>query len=511
MGGCHELPACGNYIGNGTKGVKLLARRPISDYANILAFLREGLGWSQAQLERSAGLAAGMVGDYENGHKQLTRERLESLLSSLGLGPERIDGALAELESARAAARSGAADVLTSKQKRIEGIAAQFGRMATSFARSALHLLTLGSETVHAHDQAEPLWRRLKRHSTEDRLLLVEEDRRFRTWGLAVLLVQESLGAAPNQPKTALELAQLAVHIAEHVGGTQEWRWRLQGYAGAALTNAYRVCSDLPAARKARARARQLWEDGEPGDPGLLNEALLPWVEAALYRDDQDLSLALKRVGEALELDNGELRGKILLSKGYIHHILDEPEASTAAILEAIPLIDFEREPRLGLLVLHNLIDDLVHLGRAKEARQNLPAARRLAESLGGELDLVRVLWVEAKVADALGNLSEARKRFEQARKAFAKPELSYDHALVSLELSTVLLRQGETARVRLLADETVRIFRSQNVHCAALAALQVFCEATRRDAATLELARRVTRYLYLAKNDPELEFEAGE
>src|SRR5215203_4490148 len=322
-----------------------------------------------------------MVGDYENGHKQLTRERLEYVVSFLGAGPERIDALLAELETARLAARSSPLDLLSSRRRKIEAIAAQFGRMAASFARAALHLLTLGSERAHAHDQADYLWRRLKRDPPADRLLLVEEDRRYRKWGLVVLVVQESLDAAANRPKEALELARLAMRTAELVTGAREWRWRLQGYAGAALVNSHRVCSDLPAARKARARARQLWEDGEPGDPGLLNEALLPWVEAALHRAERDFPLALKRIGEALELDNGELKGKILLTKGYIHHTLDEPEASTAAILEAIPLIDTEREPRLAWVVRHNLIADLLYLGRAEEAKRKLPEARRLARA----------------------------------------------------------------------------------------------------------------------------------
>jgi tetratricopeptide (TPR) repeat protein len=304
--------------------------------------------------------------------------------------------------------------------------------------------------------------------------------------------------------------ARLALRIAELVSGSRDWGWRLQGYAGAALTNAYRVCSDLPAARKARAWARQLWDDGEPGDPGLLNEALLPWVEAALYRDEREFSLAVKRINEALELDNGELRGKILLTKGYIHHTMDEPEASTAAILKAIPLIDIEKEPRLGWVVIQNLIGDLIHLGRAEEARRQLPEARRLAERLGGKLDLTRVLWYEARVAEALGDLRGAHKSFEQVRSTFARPELSYDHALVTMELSTVLLKQAENARVRALADEMLRIFQSQNVYREALVALQIFCEAARRDAATVELAQRVSRYLLRAQDNPELKFEAG-
>ena len=293
------------------------------------------------------------------------------------------------------------------------------------------------------------------------------------------------------------------------MGGEKEWRWRLQGYAGAALINAWRVCSDLPAARKARARARQLWEDGEPGDPGLLNEALLPWVEAALYRAERDFPLALKRVGEALELDNGELKGKILLTKASIHHALKEPEASIASVLEAAPLLDAEREPRLVWGVGCDLVANLIDLGRVEEARQRLPELRRVAEKLGGALDLVRVLWYEARAAEALGKLEEARKRFGQVRSAFDKPELSYDHALVSMELALVLLKQGETARVRTLSDEMLRIFRSQEVPQAALAALRIFCDAAKKETATVELARRVVRFLYRVKDDPELKLEA--
>jgi tetratricopeptide (TPR) repeat protein len=239
-----------------------------------------------------------------------------------------------------------------------------------------------------------------------------------------------------------------------------------------------------------------------------LNAAVLPWVEAALHRDERELPLALQRIEEALRLDDGELRGKILLTKGIIHDVLDDPESSTEAILEAMPLLDFEREPRLALAVLQNLCLDLLHLGRVEEAREKLPEVRSLAESLGGELDLDRVVWLEAKVEAGLGNLAEARARFEQVRGSFTRPELSYDQALVSLDLSAVLLEQGETKKVRTLAAEMAVIFQSQQVHPEALAALGIFCEAARRETATVELARKVARYLRRAQNDPGLKFE---
>jgi transcriptional regulator with XRE-family HTH domain len=481
-----------------------------SDLSIILRFLRESLDWSQGQVAEAARTSAGLIADYEAGRKELRRERLEHLISGMGLGPERIDEALALIESLRAGARLSPDEPLNSKRRRIEAIAAQAGRLAAGFARAVLTLLTTGGEAVHAQDKAEILWHRLEPEKPEHRLVLVEEKKRYRDWGLSVLVTGESLAAAPNQPKEALELASLALHIAERVPGTQAWRWRLQGLAGAALTNAYRVCNDLPAARKARARARKLWQDGEPGDPGLLNEALLPWVEAALFRAERELPEALKKIHEALALDNGELKGKILLTKANIHRSLDDPDASAAAVLEAIPLLDVEREPRLAWIVCHHLVEDLVHLGRFEEARLRVPEVRRLAERLRGELDLHRVVWVESKINAGLGALAEARSGFEQVRRSFQKPELSYDFALVSVDLSLVLLEQGETGMVRAIATEMAFIFRSQLVHQQALVALQVFCEAAKRETATVELTRRVARYLARAQDDPELRFEGA-
>lgn len=356
-------------------------------------------------------------------------------------------------------------------------------------------------------EAAESLWERLKRRTEELRWLLVERVEEFRNWVLVERAVAESLDLAPNHPRESLVWAKLAVRIAELVPGSEAWRWRLQGYAGIALTNAFRVCNDLPAARVARLRARQLWEAGEPGDPGLLNRALLPWIEAALHRDERELPQALGKIAEALALDNGELRGKIFLTKASIHHALDEPEAATAANLEAARLIDAEREPRLAWGVCYNLVSDLLHLGRAEEASQRLPEVRSLAERLGGELDAARVTWLEAKVADGLGDLESARAGFERVRSTFQKPELSYDFALVSVDLSLVLLKQGETKRVRAIAEEMAFIFQSQQVHSQALAALLIFCEAAKREAASVELARQVARFLYRAQSDPELTF----
>ncbi len=358
-------------------------------------------------------------------------------------------------------------------------------------------------------DAAELLWERLRRWPERQRSVLIEQVEEFRHWGVVEHLVAASLHLAPNHPQEALGWAKQAARLADLVPGSEAWRQRLQGYAGIALINACRVCSDLPASRAAQARAVPLWAAGEPGDPGLLlNPALLPCIEAALHRDDREWPQALGKVAAALALANGEMRGKILLTKASIHNALDEPEAATAANLEAAALIDAESEPRLLWGASYNLVTDLLHLGRVEEASRRLPEVQALAERLGGELDAVRVTWMTAKIDDGLGNLEAARAGFERARSAFLETSLSYDCALVSLDLCLVLLKQGDTKTVRTIAVEMGSIFQSQQVHPAALAALRIFCEAARREAATVELTRQVARFLHRAQGDPELKFE---
>jgi tetratricopeptide (TPR) repeat protein len=485
-----------------------MPREALPDLSIVLTFLRSGQGWTQADLGEAAGISVKILNDYERGRKTLTRQRLEYLAAFLGLHPEAIDAVLACLAATRASARSPAG---SESRRQIEAVAAQVGNLMAGASRSALSLLVVEGEALHARQSAGPLWDRLQRRAPADRLTLVKEGGKFRTWALCERVAAESIRKAPNHPREALELAELALLVAERIPGERAWGLRLQGYAWAHVSNARRVYNDLPGAEEAIVRARKLWEAGAVGDPGFLNNAWLPGLEAALRRDQRRFPEALKRIDEALALDPGELRGEILLIKARIHETLGDPESSTAALYEAAPLIDPGREPRNAFGLRFNLLVDLCHLDRFVEAEPRLREVRALAERLGEELDLTRVVWLEGKVAAGLGRIAEARAAFEQARRAFSRRELTFDYALVSLELAVILLEQGRTAGVKALAEEMLRIFRTQKVEREALAALRLFCDAARRETATVDLARRLVTFLHRAQHDPELRFtEAG-
>jgi transcriptional regulator with XRE-family HTH domain len=485
----------------------------LPDLSIVLTFLRSGQGWSQARLGRAAGVSPNLINDYEGGRKTLHRARLEHLLAAMGLPPEAVERTLATLEANRAA--SGMAwdldDPAGPGRRRAEAVAARSARLAADFSRSLLSLLSREGEALQAREQAAPLWTRLRRHTAEERLGLVEGSLKFRSWALCERVAAESIAAAPNHPRQALELAELARRIAELAPGTESWSRRLQGYAWAHVGNARRVCNDLPGAEEAMARAWKLWEAGGPEGEGILNEAWLPGLDATLRRAQRRFPEALTRIEEALALDiYGELRAQILLTKARILETLGNPERSTAVLVEAAPLINGQREPRLVMFLQFNLLVNLCRLGRSGEAEAGLPELRLLAERLGEELDLVRMVWLEGKIAAGLGRTGEAYAAFQQVRREFTARELAYDAALVSLELALLLLEQGRAAEVRGLAGEMVWIFRAQGVHRETLAALQLFWDAARKEEATAELARRVVLYLYRAQHDPELRFEAG-
>src|SRR4029078_4179 len=107
-------------------------------------------------------------------------------------------------------------------------------------------------------------------------------------------------------------------------------------------------------------------------------------------------------------------------------------------------------------------------------------------------LEQLRVRGVEGKLRAGLGERLEAMAIFVEVQREFTRLRLPYDAALVSLELGALWLEAGQTAEVRELALEMAWIFKAKKIAREALAALRLFCDAAKRDAATLELAQHV-------------------
>jgi len=473
----------------------------------VLGMFRETLDLSQAQFSRALGISQRQLSYYERGEAVVPREIMERGALRAGFPVFLLDALLRDVRLYRllAGGRSRADRIL-------EG---GIGLELVAFVAGATDVLLdrarpKAGAPPAAEDRkaAEALWALLEGCSSAERRMLVEELEEFWSWALCERVAAESVARAPNHPGDALELAELALLVAERVSGERRWLWRLKGYALLFVANSRRVCQDLPGSDEALARARLLFEAGASGDPGLLNAAWLPALESSLRRAQRRFPEALQRIEEALALDRGELKGQILLSKSAFFQTLADPERSAAALIEAEPLIDPLRQPRAAFGLQFNLLVDLCNLGKFEEAEARLPEVKALAERLGEELDLARALWLEAKVHAGRGRVEEARAAFEQVQEVAKRRGLAYSHALVSQELALLLLEQGETARVREMAETMLATFLALGVEREPLAALRLFWDAAKRETATVDLARRMVKFLHRAQHDPELQFE---
>jgi hypothetical protein len=131
-----------------------------------------------------------------------------------------------------------------------------------------------------------------------------------------------------------------------------------------------------------------------------------------------------------------------------------------------------------------------------------------MAVASGDELDLIRVLWLEARVAAGLGRRAAAIAALRQVRRDFEVRGLAYDMALASLDLAALLLEDGQTGEVKALVEKMVATFRARGIAREALAALLLFRQAAEDETMTLTLVHRLARYLEQARHDSSLRFE---
>jgi tetratricopeptide (TPR) repeat protein len=343
--------------------------------------------------------------------------------------------------------------------------------------------------------EAEQIWTALERHPIPFRRRLIELYPGSPNWALAFEVCEASLKSAPKNAEEALELAQLAVFIAERVPGEEGWRSRLLGYCWAYVANARRVGNDLDGAEETLARAWKLWREGDSSDPDFLPEWRLLSFEASLRRAQRRFSEALDLVrrARACQTDTSpRARVNLLLKEVSILSRMGEPERSLKVLADAAPLCEASGDRQMLLALRFNMADGFCELERFDEAAQLLPQVRELAFEQANELDLIRVNWLTARIAAGQGRMAEAVAGLEEVSEDFRAHNLPYNAALSSLDLAVLLLKTGRTVEVQRLATAMGWIFKAKGINREALMALSLFCKAARQEAATVELARKV-------------------
>ena len=355
-------------------------------------------------------------------------------------------------------------------------------------------------EVPLARRRAGELFERLKGLPATARLAVVQVAEEYQSWALCERVCRAAIRETSRDLEIAASWAGLAREVAVRVRGPEEWRSRNRGYAEAHVANVVRVQGDLKAADAGLGEAKRLWSAGI--DPhGVLDMGRMLNLEASLRRDQRRFDEALALLDEAVAV--GRFPERALVKKGFTLEVMGEYELALEALLAAEAGVE-----RLRNVVDLNLANVLCHLSRHREAAELVPRIRILAGELGDRLDLVRLGWLEGRIAAGTGRPREARRLLTAARREFVQEGMMADAALALLEEAALLLAEGRAAEVRDLAVELAKILDSQGIEREALAALRLFREAVEQERATAELARRILRYLFRARHDQDLPFK---
>lgn len=371
-------------------------------------------------------------------------------------------------------------------------------------------ILSREAEVVRERVQGRELFDELMRHSQARRRLLVGNSARFQSRVLCEVLLGEAHEAGFRDPARSVELAQLAVSVADRLAEIErgEGLDGLRALAWAQMANAHRISSDHAGAELAFETVKTLLQGGRVG---LLETARVLDLEASLRRDQRrfaEAGLLMDRVITIYrKLGQKSLLGRSLKQKAMVCGESGDLESEIALLRRALELLSPEGEARTFLAARHNLISALCKIGRPREAFALLFHTRPLYLKMGDRLNLLRLRWLEGTVALGLQRQEQAAVAFREVREAFLELGLDYDAALASLDLAEVYAIQGRSGEVRRLVDEIIEVFQSRNIHREAMGALSVLQQAARMEQAGHVFIREVGSYLRRVRNHPGLQF----
>ena len=333
-------------------------------------------------------------------------------------------------------------------------------------------------------EEAQALFSELNTQEHAHRLLLVRNSPRFRTWGLAEVLIEESYLHRHDDARRTLQLAELAVDIAERIEGSVYGGATvndLRARAWAMKGNALRVLCDLRESGRCLNRALKLLEQGT-GDP--LEEARVCEFFAALRSNQRRIDRAVRLQHRAMRLyrraGHSERLGRAMVDLASYNALAGDREYAIELVQKALEMVDAERDPRTVLAARHNLAVFLQESGRLREALDVLGQARSLYESLGDRRNLLKLRWLEGNLAQDVGESAQAEEAFLEVYHGFMD-DTPLAAAQVGLELAMLYLETGREAEVAPIVLTIERVFRAHEIGEHAMTAWLILREAVER------------------------------
>jgi len=377
-----------------------------------------------------------------------------------------------------------------------------------AFAATEQALNAFFARGKQAENTPEELLAELSPLPQEEQARWVSAYSRFANPLLIQKLVAMSDAVRYENAARMLHLAHLARLAAEactvSMAGSAPKLADLRALGWRQYANALRVSGRLPDAEEAFATAQRFCQAGT-GDP-LLRASLLGRLGSLRYfqrRFEEAIALA-DEVGRIYaELGDDHAAATNMVQKAIAQIYAGAPNAAVLTLNRALPLID-QGDPHLLLAACHNLIRCYIDMEQPEQALSLYFEARGLYQGFQDPLIALRTGWQEGQLLRDLGYLNAAETAFLRSRQGFLEMELLYEVALVSLDLSAVYVRSGETEKLRQAVAEMVPTFTSLGVDREALAALLQLQQANQQSRQAFELIRFLsTRLEQLPRRQP--------
>lgn len=338
-----------------------------------------------------------------------------------------------------------------------------------------------------------------------------EVDNDFNGWPLVEALLQASFEARFGDLEEMRVLAFAAMVAACNLKPgrySPEMIADLQAKAWGELGNTYRITDEFESSEDAFVRASEAWECGSRD---LMILARLLDLEASLRSAQRRLGEALEGFDYAhriyLQLGERHLAGRVLINKGINTAYDGRPEEASQHLQNGIALMDPARDPQLAAIARYELIHSLVDCGRYQDAGRILLKSDLRQAFSTQPLNLLKLRWLEAKIALGMERLPKAESALRQVQREFHQHGQEYDAALVGLDLAEVLLRRGQATEVRVLAREILETFEDLGIQPEALKAMRYLRAACERQTATPGMVQQVVNFLRRLEWQPQLRF----
>jgi transcriptional regulator with XRE-family HTH domain len=252
-----------------------------------VAILRTLRGWSQADLALATGLGASAVSRYESGAQRPSRQTFDRIAKAVGVRPFLVRGLLTWIRAARACVHGE--QFQPTMEEVIETCASEVTETFATLLRQVGADL-MGPPVLLAEHRAAmdrqievELWNLMETTPAEDWYAVIEQVPEVRQWPLCMALCDKTIElVGKGKASQALELAGVAVRLAELYWTDGHWKLRLEGYARAHFAAVLKAGGKLDAAEETMQRARALWDAGGPGDASPLSEERLVELESYL-------------------------------------------------------------------------------------------------------------------------------------------------------------------------------------------------------------------------------------